>query len=462
MAKEFMGKDFLLNSEAAVRMYEAAEKMPIFDWHCHLSPKEIYENKEPADIAELWLGGDHYKWRVMRSCGIEEKYITGKDTIGYEKFKAFASCMPSLIGNPMYHWCHLELRRYFGIEDILNAESADAIWEKANAAIKAGGFTPRELIAKSNVACVCTTDDPADSLEYHKIIAADSTFGTKVVPSFRPDKALLFTAPGYPEYMKKLETSAGIAVDSLDALCAALEARAAYFKANGCIYTDVGIADFPRRVAGKKEAAETFASVLSGKSVTDAEKDGLLGYLFVFLGGLYRKYNFVMQWHLGAVRNPNSALYAKLGPDCGCDCVGLPIDTDAVLRVLDAIESAGGLPRTVLYSLNKSSVDALCSVAGSFRGVSIGAAWWFNDHRQGILDALGSIASVGHLGSFRGMLTDSRSFLSYVRHDYFRRLLAEFLAEQYATGECADEETLLALMKRISYENIQRETEENI
>ena len=286
MVKEFMGRDFLLGSEPAQKAFEAAEKMPIFDWHCHLSPKEIYENAQPVDIAWLWLAGDHYKWRAMRSCGVDEEYITG-GADGYEKFKAFAAVMPSLIGNPIYHWSHLELRRYFGINDILNAETAPDIWQRANAAIKAGGFTPRELIERSNVTHLCTTDDPADSLEYHVLLAEDASFKCKVLPAFRPDKALGIEQPSFRPWLAAMEQRIGRGIGSFAELCNALNERIEFFASLGCCASDHAFAYIPYEPSTADELEAIFARAKSGEAIDDIAADKYKTALLSFLAARY-------------------------------------------------------------------------------------------------------------------------------------------------------------------------------
>lgn len=459
MAKEFMGKDFLLNNEAAVRMYEAAEKMPIFDWHCHLSPKEIYENKEPADIAELWLGGDHYKWRAMRSCGVEEKYITGKDTAGYEKFKAFASCMPSLIGNPMYHWCHLELRRYFGIEDILNADSADAIWEKANAAIKAGGFTPRELIAKSNVACVCTTDDPADSLEYHQLLAKEN-LPFKVLPAYRPDKALGIEMPAFLPWLSDMEKRADTAIDSFAKLCEVLKDRIDFFASLGCRATDHAFAYVPCEEADAEELEAIFASAKAGAKVTDEQADKYKTALLRFLAAEYAKRDMVMELHIGPMRNNNTKMFREIGPDAGFDSLDDQLIARKLSRFLDSLAVNDNLPRTILFTLNPKDNYVLGSMLGNFQGpeaeskIQFGSAWWFNDNIDGMREQMKALGNLGALAKFVGMVTDSRSFVSYPRHEYFRRIMCNLLGEFVENGEYPfDEKVLCKIAEDISFNN---------
>ncbi|MGN0573462.1 MAG: glucuronate isomerase [Acutalibacteraceae bacterium] len=457
--KEFMGKDFLLSSEPAVKMFEAAEKMPIFDWHCHLSPKEIYENKQPEDIAWLWLAGDHYKWRAMRSCGVEEKYITG-DASGYEKFKAFASIMPNLIGNPMYHWCHLELRRYFGINETLSEKTADAIWEKANAAIKAGGFTPRELIEKSNVSHLCTTDDPADSLEYHKLIAEDKSFKCKVLPAFRPDKALGIDLPSWRPWLSAMEKTAGKEINGFAQLCDVLKDRIEFFASMGCRASDHAFLYVPYEEATDKELEDIFASAKSGADVTVEQADKFKTALLSCLAEEYSKRGWGMELHIGPIRNNNTAMFNKLGPDTGFDSVGDREIAEKLSRFLDSLAVKGVLPRTILFTINPKDNYVLGSMLGNFQSseaeskIQFGSAWWFNDNIDGMREQMKALANLGAIGKFVGMVTDSRSFLSYPRHEYFRRIMCGLLGDMAAEGLYPyDEEALCKIAEDISYNN---------
>lgn len=458
MIKEFMGKDFLLNNEPAVKMFEAANEMPIFDWHCHLSPKEIYENEQPEDIAQLWLAGDHYKWRAMRSCAVEEKYITGEAS-GYEKFKAFASIMPSLIGNPMYHWCHLELQRYFGIYDILNAENADKIWEKANAAIKAGGFTPRELIEKSNVSHLCTTDDPADSLEYHKLIA-ETDFKCKVLPAFRPDKALGIDLPSWRPWLADMEKTAGRAIGGFAQLCDVLKERMEFFDSMGCCASDHAFAYVPYETASEKELEEIFAKAKNGEAVSVKEADKFKTALLGFLAAEYAEKGWRMELHIGPMRNNNTLMFNKIGPDAGFDSIDDREIAVKLSRFLDSLAVKEKLPGTILFTLNPKDNYVLGSMLGNFQNsdaeskIQFGSAWWFNDNIDGMREQMKALANLGALGKFVGMVTDSRSFLSYPRHEYFRRIMCGLLGDMVEQGLYPyDEETLCGIACDISYNN---------
>lgn len=462
MIKEFMGNDFLLDNEPAVKAFEAADKMPIFDWHCHLSPKEIYENKQPADIAYLWLGGDHYKWRAMRSCGIDEKYITG-DASGYEKFKKFASIMPYLIGNPMYHWSHLELRRYFGIYDILNEDTADDIWNRANAAIKAGGFTPRELIEKSNVSHLCTTDDPADSLEYHILLAQDDSFKCKVLPAFRPDKALAVEAPAWKIWLNDMENRAERKIESFTALCDVLKERIEFFHSLGCCASDHAFTYVPYEEATADELEAIFNKGINGDAISVVEADKFKTALLQFLAAEYAKRGWVMELHMGAMRNNNTAMFKKLGPDTGYDSIDDKEIAQKLSRMLDSLAVEGNLPKTVLFTLNPKDNYVLGTMLGNFQSseaeskIQFGSAWWFNDNIDGMREQMKTLGNLGALGKFVGMVTDSRSFLSYPRHEYFRRILCGLMGDMVAKGHYPNDEKALAkLAKDISYNNAKK------
>ncbi|MBO5410636.1 MAG: glucuronate isomerase [Clostridia bacterium] len=459
MAKEFMGKDFLLDNEPAIKMYEAAEKMPIFDWHCHLSPKEIYENEQPADIAYLWLSGDHYKWRAMRSCGVDEKYITG-DASGYEKFRAFAQIMPALIGNPMYHWCHLELRRYFGIYDILNSDTADSIWERANAAIAAGGFTSRELIEKSNVSHLCTTDDPADSLEYHVLLAKDDSFACKVLPAFRPDKALGIELPSWRPWLDSMAKTARRDIDSFRTLCAVLAERVDYFASLGCCASDHAFAYVPYEESTEEELEAIFEKVRDGGEATALEADKFKTALLGFLAEKYYEKGFVMELHIGPMRNNNTLMFKKIGPDAGFDSIDDREIAQKLSKFLDSLAIKEKLPKTVLFTLNPKDNYVLGTMLGNFQNsdaeskIQFGSAWWFNDNIDGMREQMKALGNLGALGKFVGMVTDSRSFLSYPRHEYFRRIVCGLLGDMVESGLYPyDEKAICKIAEDISYNN---------
>ena len=457
--KPFMDRDFLLSTDTARRLFAACENEPIFDWHCHLSPKEICENKTPSSIAELWLAGDHYKWRAMRGAGVPEKYITG-DASPYEKFKAWAACMPLFIGNPLYHWTHLELQRYFGIYEPLSEKTADKIWEEANAKIAAGGFTPRELIKNSNVVCVCTTDDPADSLEYHRLIAEDQSFPVKVLPAFRPDKALAIEAPSFLPWLSALETAVGRRIESYAALKEALLERVCFFEKMGCRATDHAFTPAPYRRMRDSDLEEVFRKALAGETLTADEAEGYKTELFRFLAGEYAKRGWAMEIHIGPMRNNNTRMLRAIGPDTGFDSIADVEIAQKLSRLLDSLDAEGRLPRTVLFCLNPKDNYVLGSMLGNFQSdeakskIQFGSGWWFNDNIDGMRAQLAALANLGVLAHFVGMVTDSRSFLSYPRHEYFRRILCEYVGGLVENGEYpADMETLERIVKNIAFGN---------
>lgn len=458
--EKFMGKDFLLTTKTAKELFKnGAEKTPIFDWHCHLSPKEIYDNKAPADITELWLSGDHYKWRAMRSYGIPEEYITGKKS-SYEKFNAWAETLPYLIGNPLYHWTHLELQRYFGIYEVLNEKSADTIWNKCNKKIKDGGFTPRELIMSSNVSCVCTTDDPADSLEYHKLLKEDKSFKCKVLPAFRPDKALGIELPAFIPWLAAMEKTAGCEIKSFTKLTRVLKDRIKFFNDLGCRASDHAFNYVPYEICSAEELESIFSKGVKGKTLTEKECAAYRTALMKILAKEYAKYGWAMELHIGAMRNNNSRMFKALGADTGFDSVGDKEIAEPLSRFLDSLESEHSLPKTVLFTLNPKDNYVLGTMLGNFQSseaaskIQFGSAWWFNDNYDGMRTQLSTLANLGCLGKFIGMVTDSRSFLSYPRHEYFRRILCEFIGDLAEDGKYpADIDFLSKVIKDISYGN---------
>ena len=429
--KSFISEDFLLTTEAARRLYhEHAARMPIFDYHCHLNPKEIYDNKQFADIGEAWLAGDHYKWRVMRANAVPEKYVTG-DASYREKFDRFAAVMPTLIGNPIYHWSHLELKRFFGIDDLLNTQTADQIWNRANSKLQSAQGTARALIAESNVRALCTTDDPIDDLQYHRLLAQDQSFNTKVPPTFRPEKALNIADPGYPAYMQKLGAAANVYIRTIDDVKQALSNRIDYFASCGCRLSDHSFGSPDFTVWDESAAEDAMQKALKGEALLDYEVAAYQSFLMDFLGEQYSNHGWTMQLHIGAIRNLNTKLYRALGADVGGDAIGDVVSAASLAALLDRMAVRDKLPKTILYTLNAADNDKLIAAAGCFQDestagkVQFGSAWWFNDHYDGMTAQIKSLANIGVLSRFVGMLTDSRSFLSYPRHEYFRRILCE-------------------------------------
>ncbi|MFX3634322.1 MAG: glucuronate isomerase [Candidatus Pristimantibacillus sp.] len=460
--KSFLDDNFLLKSETAIRLYhEVAKDLPIIDYHCHLNPQQIFENVSFSNLTEAWLYGDHYKWRAMRANGIEEQYITGGEGVtDYDRFLAWAKTVPQTIGNPLYHWSHLELQRFFGVYDLINEKNAPAIWEQVNSKLAEGNFRARDLIVGSKVEVICTTDDPADSLEYHLKIKQLSDFPVKVLPSFRPDKGLEINRAGFMEWVRKLEQAAGQTIDSYDGLLSALESRVQFFHEVGCLVSDHALDYVPFAETTKEEAAAIFAKALAGDTVSLEEEKKYKTFTLVFLGKLYAKHGWAMQLHINAARNNNSRMFGRLGPDTGYDSIGDSPVAYPLVKLLDSLASEDLLPRTILYSLNAGDNEVLGAIIGSFQGdgipgkIQLGSAWWFNDTRDGMVSQMKSLANFGLLSRFVGMLTDSRSFLSYTRHEYFRRILCDLLGEWVENGEAPnDSELLEEIVRNVSYYN---------
>ena len=461
--KAFMDKDFLLETETAQKLYhEYAAKMPILDYHCHINPQEIAEDRKFENITQVWLGGDHYKWRQMRSNGVEEKYITG-DASDREKFQEWAETLEKAIGNPLYHWSHLELQRYFGYYGALNGETAEEVWNLCNAKLQEDGMSARNLIRQSNVTLVCTTDDPVDSLEWHEKIAADESFEVQVLPAWRPDKAMNLEKPDYLDYLKKLEEVSEVKIDSFAALIQALKVRMDYFAARGCSVSDHGLEYVMYAPASAEEIEVIFAKRLRGENVSRQDELQFKTAYMVALGREYHKKNWVMQLHYGVKRDNNSAIFRKLGPDAGIDCINNYAPSSEMADYLNALASTDELPKTILYSLNPTDNAAIGTIIGCFQSeetrgkIQQGSAWWFNDNKQGMIDQMVSLANLGLLGNFIGMLTDSRSFLSYTRHEYFRRIVCNLIGGWVENGEYpADEKVLGRMVQDISYNNAVR------
>ncbi len=439
--KKFMDKDFLLSSKTAKTLYHKyAAHMPIVDYHCHVSPKEIYENKRFENISQVWLSGDHYKWRVMRSNAVDEYYITGEAS-DREKFQKFAESLPKAIGNPMYHWCHLELKTYFGYEGVLNGDTAEKVWNLTKEKLKADNMGVRGLIKQSNVAFIGTTDDPIDSLEWHKKIADEGKMKTKVAPSFRPDKAFNIDKAGWKEYIMTLSEVSGVEITDIASLKKALGLRIEHFNAHGCKASDHGLDYIVCAPASECEINAVIAKGLSGEAITADDAAILKTELLKFCASEYVRLGWAMQLHYNCLRNPNSIMFEKLGPDTGFDVIGPNNCCEALVRLLDLLNCERILPKTILYSLDDGDNTFLDTVLGAFQGTEVagklqhGSAWWFNDNKQGMIDQMVSLANLSLLGNFVGMLTDSRSFLSYTRHEYFRRILCELIGNWVENGE---------------------------
>lgn len=462
--KAFMDKDFLLETETARKLFhEYAEDTPILDYHCHINPKEIAEDRRFENITQVWLGGDHYKWRYMRSCGVEEKYVTG-DASDYEKFCKWAECLGKAIGNPLFHWSHLELQRYFGYTGVLNKHTADEVWNLCNEKLAQPSMSARSLIRQSNVTLICTTDDPIDSLEWHKKIAEDSSFDVKVLPAWRPDKAMNIEKPDYLNYLDQLAAVTGVAeINSFAALKDALKERMAFFASMGCNVSDHGLEYVMYCPADEDEVEAIFLKRLNRIVLSKEEEMKFKTAFMLFAGREYHRLDWAMQLHYGCKRDNNTRMYEAIGPDTGYDCINNSAPSSQMADLLNALSKTDQLPRTVLYSLNPNDNQAIVSLIGCFQDSTAvaklqhGSAWWFNDHKTGMEEQLTSLANLGNLSGFIGMLTDSRSFLSYTRHEYFRRILCNLIGGWVENGEFpADFETLSEIVRDISYDNAKR------
>ncbi len=457
--KAFLDDDFLLTTPTARRLYQVARSMPILDYHCHLDPKEIAQDRRFENITQVWLGGDHYKWRLMRANGVDETYITG-DAPDREKFQKWAETLELAIGNPLYHWSHLELRRYFGYEGVLNGDTAQEVWELCNQKLQEPGMSARNLIANSGVTLVCTTDDPADSLEWHQQLAQDSSFPVKVLPAWRPDAAMGLERPEYLDYLQRLGQAAGVEIRTYADLKEALLSRMAFFDKMGCRASDHALTVAVCQPASEEELERVFQKRLEGEPLTQEELAAFQTGFLRFVAGEYKRLGWVMQLHYGCRRNNNTRMFHKLGRDTGYDAVLQGTPSLEVAAFLDLLASQDALPRMVLYSLNPNDDEGLNSVIGCFQDgtplgrIQQGSAWWFNDHKAGMVKQLTAFANGGLLGNFIGMLTDSRSFLSYPRHEYFRRILCELLGAWVENGEYpADWKALEKMVRGVCYNN---------
>lgn len=463
MTKTFMDDDFLLETPTARKLYhEVAAPQPILDYHCHLPPIEIAQDKRYRNMTELWLGGDHYKWRFMRSAGVPESAVTG-DAPDEEKFRRFCSVLPLALGNPLYHWCHLELRRYFGLDTIVSADTAGDLWEACNAQLGSPNHSARGLMLRSNVRGVCTTDDPIDDLAQHEAIAADRAFTIAVLPTFRPDRSFNIERPGFVEYLGKLGSASGIGIQRFADVTKALSARMTFFEQHGCKLSDHGLDIVPYASAKESELDAILAKALGGATLTAAEVEQYKTAVLLHLGREYGKRGWAMQLHMGAQRNNNSRMFARLGPDTGWDSINDEPGSVKLARYLDALDREDLLPRTILYCLNPAQNEVLGTMLGNFQDgntfgkIQFGSGWWFNDQKDGMIRQLTALANLGNLGAFVGMLTDSRSFLSYTRHEYFRRILCNLIGGWVENGEYpADWPRLRAIVEGICYGNAER------
>ncbi len=461
--KAFMDEQFLLSSETAQKLYhEYAEVMPILDYHCHINPQEIWEDRKFENITQVWLGGDHYKWRQMRSNGVEEKYITG-DATDREKFQKWAETLEMAIGNPLYHWSHLELKRFFGYEGYLNGETAEEVWNLCNEKLQSEGFSARGLIKMSNVTLICTTDDPADTLEWHKKIAADESFDVQVLPTWRPEKAMSPEKPDYLDYLAKLSAASGVEIKTFANLMDALRIQMDHFASVGCVISDHSLEYVMYVPATDEEVEAIFAKRLAGEAITKTEERQFKTAMMILLGREYHKKNWAMQVHYGVKRDNNEKIFGQLGPDAGIDCINNFAPSSEMADYLNSLAKTDQLPKTILYSLNPNDDAAIGTIIGCFQDSSAigkiqqGSGWWFNDNKTGMINQMTSLANLGLLGNFIGMLTDSRSFLSYTRHEYFRRIACELIGGWVENGEYpADYKTLEKMIKGISYNNAVR------
>ena len=472
--KQFMDKDFILQSETAKHLYhDYASKLPLCDYHCHLSPREIYEDRRFENIVEVWLGGknpdgsyagDHYKWRMMRSHGIDEEYITGSKP-PYERFLKLAEALEMAIGNPMYHWCHMELQQFFGVYEPLTVESAKRIWDQCNDLLQNDpDMTARGLIRKANVAFIGTTDDPIDDLSWHDKIAADPTMTTIVGPSYRPDKAVNIHKAGFLAYMEHLAASVGKErLATMQDVLDALEQRLEFFHTHGCRASDHGLDYVPFQAYTLEQADAAYQKALRGETLSVEEIEGYQTTILLHLGKAYHRLGIVMQLHYSCLRNNNQRIFEAMGPDTGVDAIAQNTCGGNIAQLLSALDYEGKCPKTILYSLNPADNTQLGTLIGCFQDSTVpgkiqhGSAWWFNDTKSGMEEQMKSLANLGLLGNFVGMLTDSRSFLSYARHDYFRRILCNLVGTWVENGEYPNcDASLKKIVEGISFCNAKR------
>ena len=460
--KQFLDNDFLLKTETAKILYhEYAKKMPIYDYHCHLNAKEIYEDRKFESITDLWLveghAGDHYKWRAMRNNGIEEKYITG-DATKKEKFLKWAETVPYTVGNPLFHWSHLELKNYFGVEEVFSPKNADKIYDHMNEVLQTK--TVRKIIEESNVYSLCTTDDPIDDLKWHKLLKEDILFKTKVYPSFRPDKIVNIDWDTFLPYVAKLNEVLGYEIKNLEDLEKGLLERIEYFHEVGCRVADHSLEVVVYKDATREEVDAVLQKALKGEKLSFDEAAIYRGYIIVFFGRAYHAHGWVQQYHIKALRNNNSRMMKLVGPDTGFDSINDGNFAPQLSRILDTLESTAQLPKTIVYSLNPVDNELLATLIFCFaeEGVpgkmQLGSAWWFLDQKDGMEKQIQALSNLGLLSRFVGMLTDSRSFLSYTRHEYFRRILCNKLGDLVENGEYPNDiEFLGKIVEGICFEN---------
>ena len=459
--RQFIDDNFLLKNETAVSLYHnVAKKYPIVDYHCHLDPQEIAKDRHFRTITELMLGGDHYKWRVMRANGVDEKYITG-DAPDFEKFEAFAKTLAKCAGNPLYHWTHLELKRYFGFDAPLNGDNCAKAYEVCNQKLKSDDFSAKGLIMRSNVKLLCTTNDPVDDLSFHKAIKEDKSFPVSVLPAFRPDKALNIDKPGFTEYISMLSEVSGFAIHDYSEYLKALTQRVCYFDCAGCKTADHGFDYFVYAPSDQNSVQTVFKSALGGKFIEKIEAERFKTAVLQYLCREYTQHDWVLQLHFGCARNNNADMFETLGSDTGFDSIAPFTGAGATSPFLNALYKNNRMPKTIFYSLNENDYRLISTNIGCFQGKSagrlqVGAAWWFNDSNQGMVKQLTDIASTGVLGNFIGMLTDSRSLISYPRHEYFRRTLCNLIGTWVENGELPLNEDTKKLVSDICYNNVVR------
>lgn len=461
--KPFLDKDFLLSTPTASRLYrEYAETTPIVDYHCHINPQEIAQDRKFENITEVWLGGDHYKWRLMRSNGVDERYITG-DASPREKFQKWAETLAKAIGNPLYHWSHLELRRYFGYHGILNGETAGEVWDLCNQKLQTSEMSVRGLIRQSNVKLICTTDDPVDDLHWHQVLREDTSFEVSVLPAWRPDQAMNLDNNTYPDYIQRLSKASGVTVTDFASLKMALRIRMDYFQELGCCVSDHALNYIYYAPASEDTINDILTKRLLNQTVSAEELLQFKTAFMQFAASEYHKRNWVMQLHFGCKRSNNALMLHKLGADTGYDCIDNYAPSADAADFLNSLITAEQLPKTILYSLNPNDNAYIGTLIGCFQDSSAagklqqGSAWWFNDHKQGMLEQMTSLANLGMLSNFIGMLTDSRSFLSYTRHEYFRRLVCDLIGGWVENGEYPEDYSALGeMIKDISYNNAVR------
>ena len=458
--RPFMDKDFLLDTEEArILFHKYAEDMPIIDYHCHIDPKDIAEDRNFDSITELWLGGDHYKWRAMRQCGIAEKYITGKED-SRKRFMLWCRTLSQAVGSPLYHWSYLELQRYFDCRLAINESNADEIFDMCNKKLHSEELSAKKIIRMSKVKVIGTTDDPCDDLRWHKVIAEDKALGCKVIPTFRPDKVLLIEDSGFADYVRALGKAADVEVNSFEDLKKALSARIDFFTSMGCKSSDQSTVMFPCIPTDATECERIFRKGMANEALSEEERLGFITEIMLFLGKEYRHHGWVMQLHFGVARNSNTRMFRSVGRDAGFDRIHSDAPIESLAAFLDELDKTDDLPRTVLYSLDPTMNTAIDVLAKCFNDEGVcgkvqhGAAWWFNDNLGGMKDHLRSLCEQGVLGNFIGMLTDSRCMLSYTRHEYFRRILCAYIGRLCADGELyPDEENLGEIVRNISFNN---------